>query len=220
MISSLDDLAEIVRIPSPAPAPQAIACDGASLWIGSWETSRVYRIDSHQGNLIEETHAPGKPASATAVGDELMFVLSEDGDSRWIRRFVPGHGFKMKDGLPCPDDTGSHLAFDGEKLWLGQRYNKCVLQLDANAKPLRTIEIGEEIIGLSWVNDRLYFSLWLGREAGGCRIAYIEPAAASPALHYVAQSPFAAVGLARDGDRLWTSDFKNNEIVAFRIEAS
>jgi outer membrane protein assembly factor BamB len=217
MVSSIDDIAEIVRIPSPAPAPQAIACDGPSLWVGSWETSRVYNLDPHQGTVAEETVAPGKPVSATVVGDELIFVLSEAGDSRWIRRFVPGHGFKMKDGLACPDDTGSQIAFDGTKLWLGQRHNKRVLQLDAAGKPIRTIEIGAEIIGLAWVGERLYLSLWLGKDAGGCRIASIEPGDAAPELRYLAQSPFVAVGLARDGDRLWTNDFKNNEIVAFTL---
>jgi outer membrane protein assembly factor BamB len=217
MVSSVEELAEIVRIPSPAPAPQALAFDGASLWVGSWETNRVHCIDAHQGNVLEEALAPGKPVGATVVGDEIFFVVAEEGDARFIRRFVPGHGFKTKSGWPCPDDSGSFLAFDGTGLWLTQRHNKRALALDANANVVRTIDIAEEIIGAAFVDERLYLSLWLGAERGGCFIAYLEPKAETPKLTSVARSPFAATSLARDGDRLWTNDFSGNEIVAFAI---
>ena len=217
----VEELAEIVRIPSPAPAPQAVAFDGEHLWVGSWETEHVYGIDAHQGRVFEDAAAPGKPVGATVAGDELFFVLSEAGDSRFIRRFVPGHGFKMKNGQQCPDDTGSFLAFDGSRLWLSQRHNKRVLKLSPSGGVERSFEIGHEIIGLSWVDERLYLSLWLGATNGGCRIAYIEPAKTAaesePAVRYVAQSPFAAISLTRDGDRFWTSDYRANALVAFTI---
>ena len=219
MTSSLEELAEIVRIPSPAPAPQSLAYDGEHLWLGSWETSRVYGMYPHQGTVFEEQTAPGKPVSATIVGDELRFVCSEGDDSRFIRRFIPGHGFKSHEAVACPNDTGSFLSFDGERLWLSQRYEKRVLELDAHGAAKRSFDVGEEILGIAWVGERLYLSTWLGRERGGCRIAYIEPQAAYTTPVFVAQSPFAAVSLARDGDRLWTNDTKKNEIVAFAIPA-
>ncbi len=215
----LPEIAEIVRIPSPAPRPQSLAHDGEALWLGSWETGRIYGIDPKRGHVFEKTDAPGLPVGSTCVGDELRFVISQNGldDNRVIRRFVPGHGFKSRDAVPCPNDTGSFLAYDGKRLWLSQRHNKCVLELDAHGEVLRTIEIGEEIIGAAWWDERLYLSCWLGRERGGCRIGYVEPNSASPALVFAARSPFAQISLARDGDRLWTNDFKHGSIVAFAI---
>jgi len=217
--AELSELAEIVRIPSPAPAPQALAHDGEHIWLGSYETSRIYGIYPSQGRVFEEMAAPGRPIGATNVGDELRFVLSENGDAdnRFIRRFVPGHGFKSSGAVACPEDTGSMLAWDGDHLWLSQRHNKRVLELDPSCHVIRTVEIGAEIMGLAWVDERLYLSLWLGKENGGCRIAYIDARAANPQLVVAAQSPFAAVSLARDGDRLWTNDFRAREIVAFRL---
>ncbi len=211
-------LTEIVRFPSPAPAPQALACDGEHLWLGSWETARIYGIDPNQGRVFEEIQGPGKPVGATVCGDELRIVCAELDDSRFIRRYVPGHGFKSHDVVPCPDDTGSFLAFDGTHLWLSQRHNKLVMELDPSGMPVRTLKIGEEITGMTWAGDRLYLALWLGRERGGCRIAYVEPRAEHPEVAFVAHSPFAAISLAREGDRFWTNDFKAGEIVAFAID--
>jgi hypothetical protein len=217
--AELSELAEIVRIPSPAPAPQALAHDGEHIWLGSYETSHIYGIYPSQGRVFEEMVAPGKPISAVTVGDELRFILSENGDedNRFIRRFVPGHGFKTSGAVGCPEDTGSFLGWDGDHLWLSQRHNKRVLELDATCNVIRTVDVGEEIIGIAWAEERLYLSLWLGKERGGCRIAYIEARAENPQPVIVAQSPFAAVSLARDGARFWTNDFKASQIVAFRI---
>jgi hypothetical protein len=211
------ELTEIVRIPSPAPAPQALACDGERLWLGSWETSRFYGLDPHQGRILEEWTAPGRPVGATCVGDEVRVVCSEQDDARFIRRFIPGHGFKTREAARCPDDAGSFLAFDGVRLWLGQRHNKRILELDAANRSVRVIPIGEEITGMTWLGRRLYLSLWFGRDRGGCRIAWIEPDAAEPALVLAARSPFAAVSLAHDGARFWTNDFKQASIVAFTL---
>jgi hypothetical protein len=218
--SELSELAQIVRIPSPATANQSLAHDGEHLWLGSWETRRVYGIVPHHGKIFEELPAPGRPVGSTCVGDELRFVCSENGeaDDRFIRRYVPGHGFKSHEAVPCPGDAGSFLAYCGEHLWLSQRHNKRVLELDPQHRVIREIPVGEEIMGIAWVGERLYLSLWLGRERGGCRIAYMQArASATPELVYAASSPFAAVSLARDGDRLWTNDFRATEIVAFSI---
>ena len=217
--SAVPPLKELVRVPSPAALPQSLAFDGELLWIGSWETSRIYAISPKHGNVLEETAAPGKPVGSTVVGDELRFIVSENGDddNRFIRRFIPGHGFKSHDAKPCPDDTGSFLAYDGRRLWLSQRYKKRVIELDAQLAPLRTIEVGEQILGFTFARDLMYFSTWLGKERGGCRIASLDPSVAAPSLRFVAAAPFVAVSLARDGDRLWTNDSKGGAVVAFEL---
>jgi hypothetical protein len=210
---------ELARIASPAPRPQSLAFDGTNLWVGSWETGIVYGIDAERGRVFEEVAAPGKPVGSTVMGDELRFVVSENGDAdnRVIRRFVPGSGFASSIAIPCPEDTGSFLAFDGTRLWLSQRYDKRVLVLDEDYESERAVPIGEEILGIAWAGTRLYLSLWLGRERGGNRLAYVDAAFAHPEVVYVGQLPFVGVSLAFAGDRLWTNDFKRDEIVALAL---
>jgi len=217
--SELAEIAQLQRIPSPAPAPQSLAHDGEHLWLGSWETERVYGLDPKQGRVFEEVRAPGRPVGSTVVGDELRFVCSEngEGDNRFIRRFVPGHGFKSRESVPCPEDTGSFLAFDGERLWLSQRMLGRVLELDSHHRVVRTIEIGNQILGISWAGTRLYLSLWLGKDRGGARLAYIEPKDGVTAPVHVACSPFAMISLAVDGERFWTNDSRSAQIVAFSL---
>ncbi|MGC2131089.1 MAG: hypothetical protein WA629_13465 [Candidatus Aquilonibacter sp.] len=205
---------EVLRMPSPAPVPQALACAGGNLWMGSWETQRIYGIDRAHFTVFEERPAPGKPVSLVAVGEELRGVLSEGGedDHRFIRRYIPGHGFKDRDKLACPDDTGSFLAYDGDSLWLSQRFNRRILLLDANANIRREITAGGQILGITFVDGSLYASLWFGKE-GGPKLGRVN----GESVDVIASLPFAAISLAHDGSRFWCNDPKTTSIVAFTL---
>ena len=207
---------ELLRLPSPAPLPQALACDGPHLWLGSWETERIYGIDRAQFTVFEEMQAPGKPVGMVSVGDELRVVMSEAEDSRFIRRYVPGHGFRPDEAIPCPDDTGSFLAYDGTSFWLSQRYNHRILQLDARMQLAFELKTETQIIGIAWVEGSLYASLWYGRDKGGCKIARMN--AERTAMENVCALPFGGVSLTHDGSRFWTNDPKGTSIVAFAID--
>src|SRR5665213_1337000 len=93
----MDKIEELLRLPSPAPRPQALAFDGTHLWMGSLETHRLYAIDPRTWTVGDEAQAPGKPYGMTVVGDELRVLCSEGpDDNRIIRRFIPGHGFRTQ----------------------------------------------------------------------------------------------------------------------------
>jgi hypothetical protein len=203
---------EVLRIPSPAPRPQALACLGEHLWMGSWETGRIYGIDRAHFTVFEERPAPGKPVSLCPVGSELRGVMSEGGeeDHRFIRRYIPGHGFTERDKIPCPDDTGSFLAYDGTSLWLSQRYNMRVLLLGPNAEVEREISSDGQILGLCYADGSLYTSLWFGKDGGG-KIGRVS----GDRVEVVASLPYGAISLAYDGNRFWCNEPKSTSIIAF-----
>ena len=64
-----------------------------------------------------------------------------------LRRFVPGHGFKSADAVPCPDDTGSQLGYDGDRLYVSQFYNRRILSLDDRGAVGTTIDVPHDICG-------------------------------------------------------------------------
>ncbi|HTU80692.1 MAG TPA: hypothetical protein VMF61_01095 [Candidatus Acidoferrales bacterium] len=213
----MQDVTEALRLPSPAPRPQSIAFDGEKLWMGSIETCRIYAIHPLQWTLIEEDKAPGKPWGMTVVGDELRVICGEgDDDSRIIRRFVPGHGFKNQDAIGCPDDTGSQLSYDGTWLYVSQWYNKRILGMDERGNVVKTIELPRGVCGQTYA-DGIFYVLNTDDEDGDQY--FLTRVSVNGAAKYedLGRVPFAARGLAYDGARFWSNHRERNEIVAFTV---
>ncbi len=206
---------ELGRIPSPGPKPQALACDGADVWVASAETDRLYGLRGNTGAVFEEAQAPGTPIGMVVTGDALRIVTSEDGNSRFIRRYVFGHGFKTE-SIACPDDTGSFLAYDGDSLFLSQRFDQRILQLDAAGDVQRTIAVPRQICGMVIVHGCFYVMTTADPdEPADYRLLRLDARQAEPAVTELARVPFLARSLAWDGAKFWTSARDENEVVSF-----
>ena len=210
----MQDIEEILRLPSPAPRPAAIAFDGDALWIGAWDTQRIYAIDPQKWTVREESPAPGRPFGLTVLGDELRLLAAIDDDDRYIYRFVPGHGVKNEGRIPCPELTGSHLAYDGDTLFLSQNANKRILSLDGTGKVLHEIPLARRPLGMTIV-DGCFLVIAGDDENDDVRLTKIDARGETPVATELSQVPFDARGLAFDGSRFWTNHRDNNEIVAF-----
>jgi hypothetical protein len=214
---ALAPIEELLRIPSPAPRPQGLACDGSDLWIGSIETSRIYGVRAQTGAVFEEGQGPGEPIGLVVIGDSIRVVSSEgaDGD-RFIRRYVMGHGFKSE-AIRCPDSTGSFLAWDGDHLFLSQRYEQRILELDPLGAVIRTIPVPRQIIGMTIVNGRFVLMTCVNKECDDVRVLRVDARKESPEVTELAGVPFIGRSLAWDGNRYWTAAREENALVAFTI---
>ncbi len=211
------DIEELLRLPSPAPKPQSIACDGDTLWMGSRETRRLYALDTKTWTVREEAAAPGTPWGITIVGDELRVLLGVDpGDDRVIRRFVPGHGFKNADAIACPDDAGSQLSYDGDRLYVSQWYNKRILSIDERGTVGTTVAVPHGICGQVVVNGCFYCATTDDEHNGDYWLTRVDAREGNVVSEDVARIGFPARGLAYDGERFWTNHREADEIVAFR----
>jgi hypothetical protein len=151
----------------------------------------------------------------TFVGDEMRVVIGH-GDKdfdRYIYRFIPGNGFK-NDRLACPDLTGSHVAFDGDVLFLSQASYRKILALDGQGNVLHEIPVERTPLGMTIVDGRFHL-VTADEEFENVQHNVVDARGEVPRFETLAAIPFDARGLTFDGTRFWTSDRDNNEIVAF-----
>jgi hypothetical protein len=211
------DIEELMRLPSPAPKPQSLACDATTLWMGSRDTQRIYALDAQNWTVREEAPAPGTPWGMTIVGDELRVLCGETAeDNRIVRRFVPGHGFKTAEAIACPDDTGSQLSFDGERLYVSQWYKQRILALDERGTVGTTIDVGHGICGQVVVGGRFYCVTTDDEESSEYFLTRVDARADVVQIEQLARIGFPARALAYDGERFWTNHREADQIVAFR----
>jgi len=212
----MNDIQELQRLASPAPKPQSLAWDGATLWMGSIETRRIYGINPVTWTVGWETAAPGKPWGMAAVDGELRVICGETADdNRIIRRCLPGKGFDREFGLPCPDDCGSQLGWDGRRLHLSQWYPKKVLALGDDGKVERVIQVPHGICGQVFVDGFIFLVTTDAEETKDYWLTRVDPRSAAPRIDDLVRIPFAARALAFDGTRFWTNHREQNQIVSF-----
>jgi hypothetical protein len=207
---------ELLRMPAPCPAPMGVACDGTDLWIASFETNRVYGVRASQWTLFEEAPAPGRPYGITVTGDALRVIVSDDGDedNRYIRRYVMGKDFKSEK-IPCPDLTGSFLAYDGDSLYVSQRDNQTIVEIDDAGTAQRTIPVPRQVTGMVIVGGRFYLVTTPSRTSDDYRLMCLDARKEQPEVRELATIPFVARSLAFDGTKFWTTCRERNELVAF-----
>ncbi len=213
-MQTLSEVTEILRLPAPAPKPLGLVFAGTTLWVASREAQRLYAIDPASWAARDEGATPGTPFGMAALGEELRVVIGlGENDDRYVYRFVPGHGFKG-DRIDCPDFTGSHLAFDGDVLFLSQAHYRTILALDAQGAVTRTISLDRVPIGMTIIQGCFYL-VTSDEEFESVQLTKVDARGETPSITALASIPFAARGLTFDGTRFWTSHRDNNEIVAF-----
>jgi hypothetical protein len=217
-MDTMKTVTEVRRMPSPAPRPQSLAFDGETLWMGSLETCRIYGIDPLHWTVREEMQAPGKPYGMTVIGDELRVLLSEgEEDHRVIRKFVPGHGFKSE-AIACPDDTGSQLSYDGDRLYVSQWYNKRIISLDESGNVGTTVQAPHGICGQVVFGGFFYVLGTDDEESDEYFLTRIDARNGAPKADDVARVNFQGRALAFDGSRFWSNHREKHEIVAFSVD--
>jgi hypothetical protein len=209
-------LTELLRLPSPAPAPQSLAFDGRTLWMGSRDAQRIYAIDPHAWTARDETAMDDVPWGMTVAGDELFVIHGDHGQNdRVVTPYVPGRGFDESRRFVAPDGTGSQLGWDGDVLYISQWYNKKVIGVDGRGAPLRAFDVPHGVCGQVIVHGRFYLITTDDEETGPYWLTRVDARGDSPRVEDLAEIGFPARALTYDGERFWTNHRAANQIVAF-----
>lgn len=213
----LPTIRELRRHSAPFPRPQALAWDGSSLWMSSMATKQVCPVEPTAWQAGPMVDAPGTPFGMTSVNGELRVLCGETAeDNRIIRRFVAGEGFDPTFALPCPDDTGSQLSFDGEHLYVSQWYNKRILKLTESGEVAETIPSPHQICGQVIVGEYLFLMTTDDESTHDYFLTRIH--LTTRETLDVAKVPFQARALAFDGVNFWTNHREAHETVCFSID--
>jgi hypothetical protein len=184
--------------------------------MGSRETKGIYGINPGTWTVVWTTAAPGTPYGMTTIGNELRVLCGETvDDRRMIRRCVPQIGFDEKFGIPCPDDAGSQLGYDGHRLYVSQWYPRKVLALGPEGQVERIINVPHGICGQVWVGPFVFLVTTDEEEKGDYWLTRVDPRPETAVISDIARIPFAARALAFDGRRFWTNHREQNQIVSF-----
>lgn len=213
----MQNVKEQVRRTSPGSRPQPLAFDGTSLWMGSWDTDHIYQIDPKKGAVLQEIAVPGKPYGLAMLGNELRVVVSIGADDdRYFYRFIPGTGFDLASKTACPDLTGSHLASDGELLYLAQMHYRRILIIRPDGSIRREVPLPSRIGGMGFRSGTMHV-ISADEEFENLHFATFNPQLEKPTISEVATIPFDARSLAFDGQVWWTSHREASQIVSFTV---
>jgi hypothetical protein len=218
----MSPIRELRRLGSPAPRPQSLAWDGRTLWMGSRQTKQIHGITPETWTVTWLTEAPGTPWGMTCVGPSEIRVLCGETENDWriVRRLMPGKGFDPEFKLPCPEDTGSQLGWDGQRLYISQWYLRRVLALAADGSVERVIPCPHQICGQTIVGSKLYLMTTEDEETTDYWLTRIDLDAPELAARDVARVGFAARALAFDGEAFWTNHREAHQIVRFALPAA
>jgi hypothetical protein len=217
----MKEVSNLERHSSPVPTPQALAWDGERLWLSSRDLGTLHKLDSATLKMVEEIDPPGVVWAGVLTGDAWRFTLGKGlNDDRYVYRYSEKEGFTKL--FACPDFTGSYLTFDGEHLYLSLWYKGDIHQVDDSGTILRTINVGAEICGHTFVGGMLY--VLRGREnkdvpgqAEEWRIARVDVREQTPHVEDLATIPFDSRSLTFDGRKFWSNHRAANEIVSFNV---
>jgi len=213
----MQSVRERERHQAPGGRPQPLVFVGKTLWVGCWDTDRLYAIDPTTWLVVEEVAAPGRPYGLAAVGDELRAVVSiGTDDDRFLFRVVPGQGFDPQSKMPCPEFTGSHLAADGSTLYLGQMGNRRIVALDAAGSVLRAVALPTRCAGMGF-GPSGFSMISTDEEFEDAKLATLDLGLDDPQAVPVAAMSAGARGLAFDGTNWWTCEREAGEIVSFAV---
>ncbi|MGB6521996.1 MAG: hypothetical protein WBE83_09510 [Candidatus Cybelea sp.] len=214
----------LVRYPSPLQGPQGLAWDGQSMWLTSAANGRLYALDPKSWNIRREFVPPHESLGVTYTGSDFRLILAPaidepdlERDRRYVYSFTPDNGFAAC--FPCPDFSGSFLAYADGTLYLSQAWDKKVIELNEAGAPVREVQLERRPVGMTIV-DRAFYLATVDEDWVDGQLQRLGVDAPASSIETLRSFPFKPRSVAYDGERFWTADRNNHAIVSFTLAIS
>ena len=206
---------ELTRRPAPANRPFGLALFEGSLWVGSWDTERVYLLDPQTLQVRSEIQAPGRPYGIAVAGDDVRVVVAHgEEDDRYLYRVRDG-AFDVSSKTPCPDLTGSFMTARGSTIYLGQMHYRRILEMSSDYTVRREVALPTRCAGLAFGPDGRFYMISTDDEFENLDFGTIDITQDRPQFESIRSLPEEARYLLHDGSKWWTSLREANEIATF-----
>jgi hypothetical protein len=212
------------RYSSPVQGPQGLAWDGESMWVTSAANGRLYALDPKTWTIRHEFVPPYESLGVTYSGSDFRLVLAPtidepdlERDHRYVYSFTPDAGFT--ECFPCPDFSGSFLAFANGTLYVSQAWDKKLIELDAVGSPVREIQLERRPVGVTIVDDAFYLAT-VDEDWVDGQLQRLGVGAPTSSIETLQSFPFKPRSVAYDGERFWIADRNNHAIVSLTMPIS
>lgn len=194
------------------------------MWLTSAANGRLYALDPKTWNVRHEFVPPYESLGVTYSGSDFRLVLAPtiaepdlERDWRYIYSFAPGTGFT--ECFPCPDFSGSFLAYANKTLYLSQAWDKKLIELDAGGAAVREVQLERRPVGMTIVHGAFYLAT-VDEDWSDGQLQRLGVNEAASSIETLLSFPFKPRSVAYDGARFWTADRNNHAIVSFRLPIS
>lgn len=178
-------------------------------------------MDPARWELRQEYVPPYASLGLTHTGSAFRLVLAPaieepdlERDLRYVYAFAPDAGFR--ECFPCPDFSGSFLAYANGTLYLSQAWSKKLIELDERGESAREVQLDRRPVGMTIVGGAFYLATVDDEWADG-RLQRLGVDAAATSIETLLSFPFKPRSVAFDGERFWTADRNNDAIVSYEL---
>lgn len=217
--SSLPEIIEVRRTPTPLPQPQGLAVGPAHLYISFRDVPRIYTFDRDRSTLEAFCDIADTAWGMVAARDRVHAVIGSPlDDARSIHAFDED-GVEAAPPIACPDGTGSYLASDRTNLFLSQWYAQQIYRLHADGSFARIASTQRGVCGIASVGKALAVLNTEDEESEEYFITMVDPDGDRGQVD-VARVPFRVRSLVWTGKTFLTSHRERGEVLEFSVPSS
>jgi len=229
LVSTVSAIPAVKEFDSPGEFPTGLTWDGEYLWVTSFISERIYKVDPDDGRVIESFSSPDSDPEGLAwdgnyiwhVDGGNAYELGEEAEL-YIYKIDPQSGdatqmFEAPGGLNAED-----LAWGGGYLWYVDGAPEAeaegtttIYKIDvSNGEVVKEFSApGNHPSGLTWIGSYLWHSDYYNE-----KIYIINPDNGDVIDSFSAPSEYPG-GLAWDGSYLWCADWNSDKIYSMDVSS-
>lgn len=186
--------------------PQALAFDGASLWVANYDDDSVMKLAAETGQVVHTVTQTISAPTALAYDGLYLWVANAQADTLTKLNTADG---SVVATVPVGDSPWA-LAVAGDHLWVANADDGTLTQVDRKtAKKVNSYPVGAGPMSLVHTPAGLFVAAWADNA-----VVQVDPANGQQLATFEVDRP---LGLAFDGAHLWVGSTGNRSVLRLPV---